>query len=78
VPAVVENAVVNRNVPASMSKSSPRFVHVFATVSVAPTATAIIPPPVAIVVDPVVSGAVASMSVDPLPPEEANAPSTTE
>lgn len=69
VPAVVEVAVVKRNPPASMLISSVALDHVLPTVSVAPAATAMKPPPVAIVLDPVVSGAVASMSVEPLPPE---------
>lgn len=77
VPAVVENAVVKRKVPASTSRFSVSPDHVLATVSVAPQATAIIPPPVAIVVEPVVRASVASMSVEPSPPEDENAPSTT-
>jgi len=39
-------------------------------VAVAPPATAINPPSVAIVIAPVVRGEVASMSVDPFPPVE--------
>jgi hypothetical protein len=64
VPAVVVKAVVKRNVPASMSRSSVALAQVFPTVSVAPAATAKKPPPVGMVFDPVVSASVASMSVD--------------
>jgi hypothetical protein len=78
VRAVVLVAVVNLRFPTSASIPSVALAHVFATVSVAPTATAINPPPVAIVIAPVVSGAVASMSVEPLPPAEEKTPSTTE
>ena len=60
------------------SRSSVAFAHVFAVVvAVAPPATAIKPPPVAIVIAPVVSGDVASMSVDPAPPVDENVASPT-
>ncbi len=78
VKAVVLVAVVNPNAPASTSMSSVAFAQVTLDVSVAFPATAIKPPPVAIVIAPVVSGVVTSMSVDPLPPVELKTPSTTE
>lgn len=68
VPAVVDVAVVKRKVPASASISTVAFAHVFATVSVAPAATARKPPPAGMTLEPVVRGAVASMSVEPFPP----------
>lgn len=74
VPAVVDVAVVNPKFPTSTSKSSVAFAHVARTVSVAFAAIAINPPPAAIVCDPVVSGAVASMSVEPLPPDVGEIP----
>lgn len=59
--------------------SSVAFAHVFEAVdAVAPAATAINPPPVGIVIDPVESGEVASMSVEPLPFVDENAASMTE
>jgi hypothetical protein len=64
VAAVVDFHVVCLWIPTSASISSPATDHVFATVSVAHPATASIPPPEGIVCDPVVSGSVASMSVD--------------
>lgn len=70
VPDVVLVAVVNRNVPASSSISSVASAQVFAVPSAAPAATAINPPPVPIVTDPVVSGSEASMSVEPSAPVE--------
>lgn len=76
--AVVLVAVVNLRFPTSASISSVALAHVFATVSVAPTATAINPPPVGIVIAPVVSGSVTSISVEPSPPAEEKTPSTTE
>ena len=77
VPAVVEKAVVNLKAPASASISSPKLAHAFALVSVAPAATAIIPPPEAMVVEPVVSGSVESISNEPSPPWEEKAASAT-
>ena len=77
VPAVVDVPVSNLKAPASALISLVQLAHVLATVSVAPAAIPIIPPPDATVVEPVVSGAVASMSVEPLPPADENAPSAT-
>lgn len=70
VTAVADNAVilvatVNLNVPTSSSISSDAFAHVLPTASLAHAATAKNPPFVAIVIAPVVSGSLASMSVDP-------------
>jgi hypothetical protein len=53
VRAVVRVAVVNPNAPASTSKSSVALAQVALTVSVAFPATAINPPPDAMVIDPV-------------------------
>jgi hypothetical protein len=64
VAAVVDFHVVCLKPPTSASISSPATDHVFATVSAAHPATASIPPPAAIVCDPVVSGSVVSISVD--------------
>ena len=69
--AVILVAVVNLSAPASSSISSVAFAQVLAVPSVAPAATAMKPPLVAIVIAPVVSASVASMSLDPsLPPDE--------
>jgi len=68
VPAVIDVPVSNLNAPASAFISFVQFAQVLATVSVAPAAIPMIPPPVAMVCDPVVSGSVASMSVEPSPP----------
>lgn len=76
VPAVVEVAVVNLNAVVDTSISSERLAQVLAPVP-EPAATAIIPPPEAMVVEPVVSGSVASISVEPSPPADENAPSDT-
>lgn len=70
-PAVVLDAVVNRNPPTSASMSPVALAHVFATVSVAHAATAKNPPPVPIVTDPVVNGAEASISVELWEPADA-------
>lgn len=70
VPAVVYLAVVNLKAPASASISSVQLAQVLSPVSVSPAATAINPPPVAIVVEPVVRASETSMSVDWSPPSE--------
>lgn len=68
---------MNLKPPASASISSVALAHVFALVSLAPAATAINPPPVAMVIAPVVSRSVASMSVDPSPPADEKVASET-
>jgi hypothetical protein len=75
VKAVVLVAVVNLKPPTSASMSSVALAHAFAPVSVAPAATAINPPPVAMVIAPVVTGSPASISDVPSPPVEEYAPS---
>jgi len=78
VPAVVEVAVLKPKAPPSTSRSSVSPDHVSCPpVAPARPITAIIPPPAAIVVEPVVSGSVASMSVEPSLPAEEYAPSET-
>jgi len=78
VSAVSLVAVVNLNAPPSTSRSSVALAHVLATVSVAPPATAINPPPLGIVIAPVVRGSVASISVDPSFPADEYVASVTE
>ena len=68
VPAVIEVAVLNWKPPASASISSPKFDHVLAVPSEAPPITASIPPPAAIVVEPVVKRS-SCASVVPSPPD---------
>jgi hypothetical protein len=62
VPPVVLLAAVSLKSPASASESSVAFAQVLFVSLVSPTATAINPPLLAIVIDPVVSGSVESMS----------------
>lgn len=69
VTAVADNdvtlvAVVNSNAPTFASISSVAFAHVFVPAAVAPAATARKPPPVAIVIAPVVSASLTSISLD--------------
>lgn len=72
VPAVVLVAVVNLKVPASSPISPVALAQVLPTVSVAPTAIPINPPPDGIVIEPVVNGSEASISLEPSPPSADN------
>ena len=54
-PAVIDEAVVNWKPVTLSSRSSAKFTHVFVEPASSPFTTAIMPPPVAIVVEPVVN-----------------------
>lgn len=75
--AVVLVAVKNLNAPVSVLMSPVALAHVLSTVLVAPAATAMNPPPVAIDMLPVVKGSDVSISLLPSAPSLEYAASLT-